>query len=266
MHQGKVMRRVKAGLTMFAACVGSLLAACATPGGSEDPGLRALWLPASQEEWRKAALRPSFKLVRSDKTSREIPGEVIGRLMRAKDKLEAAGAARAELALADTVAPNAFAFNYEGRRIVAFTLPWLDRFGQDEDGIASVLGHELAHLSLNHSAIERRKREQTAQQAGYVAGILLGLVGIPFGGTIAGNVASGYARSYTRDEERAADELGLRWAVKAGYDPCGMGRVMRSLQAMDSSMSLPWLSTHPGHDERAEYAARTAAAGGGGCK
>jgi predicted Zn-dependent protease len=253
-------------LAMFAAGVGALLAGCATPGGGEDSGLRSLWLPASQEEWRKAALRPSFKLVRSDKTSREIPGEVIGRLLRAKDKLEAAGAARADLALADASAPNAFAFTHEGRRIVAFTLPWLDRFGGDEDGIAAVLGHELAHLSLNHSNIERRKREQSAQQAGYVAGIILGLIGVPFGGTIAGNVASGYARSYTRDEERAADELGLRWAVKAGYDPCGMQRVMRSLQGLDSSLSLAWLSTHPGHDERAEYAARTASEVGHSCK
>jgi Zn-dependent protease with chaperone function len=250
---------------VLAALAGALLGGCATPGGGDDAGLRSVWLPASQEEWRKAALRPSFTLVRSDKTSREIPGAVIGRLLRAKDKLEAAGGARAELALADSAAPNAFAFNHQGRRIVAFTLPWLDRFGGDEDGIAAVLGHELAHLSLNHSALERRKREQSAQQAGYVAGVLLGLIGVPFGGTIAGNVASGYARSYTRDEERAADELGLRWAVKAGYDPCGMQRVMRTLQGLDSSLSLPWLSTHPGHEERAEYAASTAAAAGRSC-
>jgi Zn-dependent protease with chaperone function len=259
------MERQCAWRLRFAAALCLLLGGCATPGSSEDSGLRALWLPASQEEWRKAALHPSFKLTRSDKTSREIPGAVIGRVLRAKDRLEAAGGARAELALAETLAPNAFAFNYQGRRIVAFTLPWLDRFGGDEDAIAAVLGHELAHLSLNHSAIERRKREQSAQQAGYVAGILLGLVGVPFGGTIAGNVASGYARSYTRDEERAADELGLRWATKAGYDPCGMQRVMRSLQAMDGSLSLPWLSTHPGHEERAQTATEAAVAAGRAC-
>jgi predicted Zn-dependent protease len=244
----------------------ALLSGCATPGASGDSGLKSVWLPASQEEWRKAATYPKYALIRADKTRHEIPGAVLGRLLRAKDKLEAAGGARAELALADTVAPNAFAFNYQGRRIVAFTLPWLDRMGEDEDAMAAVLGHELAHLSLNHSAFERKKREDSAQKAGYVAGILLGLVGVPFGGTIAGNVAGAYSRSYTRDEERAADELGLRWAIKAGYDPCGMQRVMRMLQAMDSSMSLPWLSTHPGHDERIQYAEETAATSGRKCK
>ena len=61
---------------------------------------------------------------------------------------------------------------------------------------------------------------------------------------------------YGRDDERQADELGLRYALAGGYDVREMDDVFRSLQrvAGDDRMSvLPgWLATHPDPGERIE--------------
>jgi Zn-dependent protease with chaperone function len=247
---------------LAAAIMCLLLSACATGGGGGNK-VRDVWLPVSQDEWKAAAVKGAT-LYRSDKSaSRTVPANVIARLLRVKERLELAGSARAELALVDSEQPNAFAFNFAERQVIAFTLPWLDKLGQDPDAIAAVMGHELAHVQLGHSAAERRKREKSARETGQVAGVLLSIIGVPFGGTLAGTAASAYARSFTRDEERAADALGLQWARAAGYDPCGMQRVMKMYAGLDRETPHPWLSTHPGHEERAEYAASVARQAGG---
>jgi predicted Zn-dependent protease len=244
-----------------AAIVCVLLGACATDGGRNK--VRDVWLPRSQDEWKVAAVK-GVTLYRADKLKGPvISAPVMAGLVNAKERLERAGSAHAELALVDSDQPNAFAFSYGERRVIAFTLPWLDRLGRDPDAIAAVMGHELAHIRLGHSAAERRKRDQSAKEVGQVTGVLLSIVGIPFGGTIAGTAASAYSRSFSRDEERAADALGLQWALAAGYDPCGMERVMRMYAALGAEAPHPWLSTHPGHEERAEYAASVAREAGG---
>lgn len=243
-----------------------LLSACAT-GSDVGNKVHDVWLPEGQDGWKVAAAR-GLTLHGSDKSkTRVVPAPVVAKLIAAKERIELAGGARAELALVDSTQPNAFVFNYGKRRMVAFTLQWLDKLGHDGDAIAAVMGHELAHIHLGHSAADRRKRDKSAQEAGQVAGILLSIIGVPFGGTLAGTAASAYARSFTRDEERAADELGLKWAIAAGYDPCGMQRVMGMYDQLDRVAPHPWLSTHPGHEERAENASRMArAAGGAACQ
>jgi predicted Zn-dependent protease len=92
---------------------------------------------------------------------------------------------------------------------------------------------------------------------------VLGVLGVPFGGAIAANVATGYARSFTRDEERAADRLGVGWAVTAGYDACGMHRTLLELQKLSAAQPMPWASTHPSHEERAELVSQLAVRSGG---
>jgi len=250
------MGKARLALVAFAATLALLSAGCAGTGGGSP--LRELWVP-TQDEWRAAIAKDRVRLIRKDKSVREIPGALAGRMLAARARLEAAGAGSAELGVAETDdAPNAFAFTYQGRRIVVFTLSWLDRLGNDEDAIAAVMGHELAHLHLGHSPAQRKKREKSAQETGQIAGVLLSLAGVPFGGTIAGNTARAYARSFTRDEERAADALGLKWALAAGYDPCGIRRTVRMFESLSAGPGIPWLSTHPGHAERAESASRAA--------
>lgn len=235
----------------------AMLSGCAA-GSGQGHKIRDVWLPVSQDEWKLAAVK-DVTLYRTDKSRvAVVSANVVARLIEVKERLERAGGARAELALVDSDQPNAFAFKYVGRRVIAFTLSWLDKFGQDADAIATVMGHELAHVHLGHSAVERREREKSAREMSHVAGLLMSIVGVPFGGAIAGVAASAYERSFTRDEERAADDLGMKWSIAAGYDPCGLRRVMMMYESMDRLAPHPWLSTHPGYTERAEIASRLA--------
>jgi len=122
------------------------------------------------------------------------------------------------------------------------------------DAIAVTMGHEFAHLHLGHSGAARKEREDTARGVSNVLGTILNIAGVPFGGTIASVGVTAVARSFTRDEERAADELGLKWATGAGFDVCGKARAVRMYQSMRSGVDIPFLSTHPSYGERSDLA------------
>ena len=153
--------------------------------------------------------------------------------------------------------PNAFATTNNGRQLIALTLPMLEKIGADQDALATTLGHELAHLYLKHGEM-RRQRAESAKGVSDVLGVVLGVAGIPMGGTLANLGVGAVTSAYSREEEREADVLGLRWAMAAGYSACGSARTMQMLKTVSSSSSLPFLASHPGHDERIERANQTA--------
>ena len=170
-----------------------------------------------------------------------------------------------QVALNAGSAPNAFASTNNGVQTVSLTLSMLNEIGSDKDALATTLGHELAHLYLKHGEI-RQQRAESAKGASRVLGTVLGLAGVPLGGTLASFGVGVVTTAYSREEEREADMLGLRWAMAAGYSACGSVRTMKMLKAMSSNSSLPFLSSHPGLDERIERGNQSAmAATGQGC-
>lgn len=134
----------------------------------------------------------------------------------------------------------------------------------DEDELASVLAHEMAHVSERHIAksIEKSQIVGIGSLLGMLAGILVGTqggggdgAGAVILGTMAG--AQSMQLQYTRENERDADEYGLGFLVGAGYGPTGMMRAfekIRKLQWLSGGGDVPsYLSTHPGMEERASY-------------
>jgi predicted Zn-dependent protease len=116
----------------------------------------------------------------------------------------------------------------------------------NEAQLASVLGHEIGHVTARHS-VQQMSRQQLAS-----LGLGIGSVLSP---TIAeyGQVASlGLGLlflSYSRDHERQADDLGFRYALDTGYDTRQMITVFEMLRR-DAQLSgvgrLPeWQSSHP---------------------
>lgn len=233
-----------------------LLSALLTSGcanTSQNP-VKALWLPAEPDAWHKVPAS-GITLKHDDGSTRHVAGAVIRNVVTVKDRLEQVSGVRADLGLVDMNAPNAFAFQRQGRPVIAFSLPWLDRLGEDADAVATTMGHELAHLHLGHTGAARQQRDATAQGMSQLLGTILSIAGVPLGGTIANIGVTAYTRSFTRDEERAADEYGLRWAVAAGYDPCGRTRTMKMYQDLGTgTAAISFLSTHPGASERSDLA------------
>jgi predicted Zn-dependent protease len=119
-----------------------------------------------------------------------------------------------------------------------------------EAQLAGVLGHEIGHVTARHGA-----RQMTRQQ---IAGVGLGLgVGIIKGlGRYSGLAEQGLGLlflKYSRGDETQADELGVRYATRAGYDPREIPATYDALKQMaeKGGQSLPgFLSTHPDPGQR----------------
>jgi predicted Zn-dependent protease len=117
-----------------------------------------------------------------------------------------------------------------------------------EAQLAAVIGHEIGHVTARHSVSQMSKAR--------IARIGL-LAGSVFSPTLAGQAAKGLDAlflKYSRDDERQADDLGLRYLYAQGYDPREMPRVFEVLrrvsQAQDGERIPGWRSTHPSEEER----------------
>jgi predicted Zn-dependent protease len=147
----------------------------------------------------------------------------------------------------DDPTPNAFAL--PGGYI--FVTRGLLSLMRSEAELASVLGHEIGHVTARHS-VSMISRAQLAQIGLGVGSILSPTVARL--GDVAGAGLSLLFLSYGRDAERQADDLGFRYALETGYDVRDMVRVFAQLQrAGDAAGQSPlpsWLASHPNPAER----------------
>jgi predicted Zn-dependent protease len=129
----------------------------------------------------------------------------------------------------------------------------------DEAELASVLGHETGHVAAQHS----KKRNSAATRNGVIgvlgqvlSGVLLGNSGL--GKMIGEGIGQGaqmLTLKFSRTQEFEADDLGVTYLAKAGYDPSASSTMLASLAAQEvldaqiagrSGGSVPaWASTHP---------------------
>jgi len=147
----------------------------------------------------------------------------------------------------DDPSPNAFALP---GGYVFVTRGLLDLMNNEAE-LASVLGHEIGHVTARHS-VHQMSEQQLAQLALGVGAILSPTVAQL--GDVASQGLGLLFLKYSRDDERQADDLGFRYALNQGYDVRYMDDVFRSLQRLgDASKESPlpsWLATHPGEAER----------------
>lgn len=160
--------------------------------------------------------------------------------------------------LSDSTEINAYAQLQNNQRYIILTNGFITQFGNDPDVMAAVLGHELAHHQLGHTQPDYAKNRDaaidvTSQALGMIASYF-----IPFSGLVVGNAAKGVGLTWSRNDERSADEMGMQWAMQAGYSPCGSYRFAAKMNALGEGATITFLSTHPGNNERMENADRFA--------
>ncbi len=150
------------------------------------------------------------------------------------------------------------AFATPGGYVYLFTGMWKLIEG-DDDMIAGVLGHELAHTERRH--IKKNYEDQVKARLGLA--IILGVLGASQDWWRGVGIATDLVfLKYSRDQEEEADKLGIIYAYRAGYDPFGMSRVMEILkQVTEESGGAPpeFLSTHPSSGNRIERTRKLAA-------
>lgn len=130
----------------------------------------------------------------------------------------------------------------------------------DEDGLAIVIGHEVAHALMRHHGEQLADRLAVGTATtvgGAIAGAIIGgrnnrAAGAAAGAglAIAGNVL---LLSFSRTQESEADRVGLILAAHAGYDPraaVGLWQRMRDSSRNRGGRPPEFLSTHPAEDTR----------------
>lgn len=160
---------------------------------------------------------------------------------------------RLELVVLDNPTLNAFAV--PGGIVGVHT--GLVEAAQSEDELASVVAHELAHLSQRHYAaqIDQQRRNQPFLLAAMLGSLLIAAADSQGGtaalsSTIAANQASMLA--FSRQNEREADYIGMQTLTAAGFDPAAMPKMFSRLQANARFGSKPpeFLLTHPVTESR----------------
>lgn len=143
----------------------------------------------------------------------------------------------------------------------------------NEAELAAVLGHEVGHVAARHA----KKRQQAATQNS-----IIGVLGTIASAVLLGDSALGQLGQkvfsegsqlltlrYSRGQETQADNLGISYLKKAGYDPRAMSTVLQSLanqnaleaRLMGSTTRVPeWASTHPDPASRVRTALAAAGA------
>jgi predicted Zn-dependent protease len=124
----------------------------------------------------------------------------------------------------------------------------------DEAELATVVGHEIGHVTNRHS-VQQISKAQLAQ-LGLGIGSILSSDIARFGQLASAGLSILFLK-YSRDAENQADQAGFRYALQQGYDVREMAKVMETLdrisQTSDGGKLPEWLATHPNPGNRIKH-------------
>jgi predicted Zn-dependent protease len=150
--------------------------------------------------------------------------------------------------------PQVNAFCLPRGKIVVFTgiLP----VAKTEAGLATVMGHEMAHATARHGS--ERVFQQKATQT-LLTGVQFSLGDMSYEqqraimGAIGAGAQYGILMPFGRDHESEADAIGLIYMARAGYDPREAVAFWQRMDEHAGGQNPPeFMSTHPSHDTRVQ--------------
>jgi len=155
-----------------------------------------------------------------------------------------------EVSVVESSQVNAFCL--PGGKIVVYT--GIIPVAKNDAGLATVMGHEMAHATLRHGS-ERLLKQKTTNAL---------LTGVSFSlgdmepeqqravmGAIGAGAQYGFLLPFSRDHESEADAVGLAYMARAGYDPReAVGFWERMGEAGGGGAPPEFMSTHPASNTR----------------
>ena len=173
----------------------------------------------------------------------------VDRFMRANGMTEEADNYKWEFNLVEDEQMNAWCL--PGGKVVFYTgiLPVC----QNTDGIAAVMGHEIAHAFAKHG--QERMTSSYGQQLGGIA-VAIGTSGQSSDTQYLWNSIYGMGSqmgmlAYSRTHETEADKLGMVFMTMAGYNPEESIRLWQRMKVQSKGGAPPeFMSTHPSNDTR----------------
>ncbi|MGI9272551.1 MAG: M48 family metallopeptidase [Woeseiaceae bacterium] len=155
-----------------------------------------------------------------------------------------------EMAIFEVDSVNAFAM--PGGKIGV--MEGILKAAQNQHQLAAVIGHEIAHVTAEHSN-ERASRGKLSGVGIQVAAVLLG--GGHRGATYTAyealnqGAAFGIMLPFSRNQESEADVIGLKYMARAGFDPRQAVPLWQNMEAVaGGNKPAEFMSTHPSSDKR----------------
>jgi predicted Zn-dependent protease len=158
-----------------------------------------------------------------------------------------------EMAILETNELNAFVM--PGGKIVIFE--GILRAARDQHQLAAVIGHEIAHVTAEHTKRKLLQGGKGMEVGIQVAAVLLG------GGNYGAQYTAqemlnqgamyGLLLPYKRGQETEADVIGLEFMAKAGFDPRAAVPLWQNMEKQSGGEGpAEFASTHPSPDNRIE--------------
>ena len=234
-----------------------VLAGLAAPGCSTNPvtGKRQLILISRDQE---IAMGEEASGQFEEQFGGKVPDEQLLQYVRTVGGKVAAHSDRPmpyEFTLVSSDVPNAFAL--PGGKV--FITAGLLRRMTNERQLAAVLGHEIGHVAARHN-VAGMQRQTSAAILVEIAAALAGQDKAEATKAVGEVVAGMASMKYSRDDEYQADQIGVRYMARAGYNPWGMVElldVLYSLHESEPGSLEEMFQTHPLTSKRIEAAKST---------
>lgn len=236
------MRRVRGSATAVSALTGlAFLTACTSAPVTE----RSQFIIVSEAEAAQLGA-DAYQQIRSEKPVSNDPA--MNQAVREIGQRIAAVAGdpgyKWEFTVFEDPSPNAFAL--PGGKVGVYT--GLFKVAQNENQLAAVMAHEIAHAVARHSA-ERMSRQMALQGGLAVAGAA-SATAAQYAQVLAQAATLGVVLPFSRQQEAEADEIGLTYMARAGYDPRAAIELWQNFAAYGGDRPPEFLSTHPSPDNR----------------
>ncbi len=148
---------------------------------------------------------------------------------------------------------NAFAM--PGGKVGIYT--GILRIIQNDDELAVVIGHEIAHVAARHSN-ERFSQKSLTSIFLRIGSVALSVVGLGYYesqavlSAVGAGAELGLMLPYSRKHENEADAIGLLYTAESGYDPHAAITFWERVEALSKKDGAPpeFLSTHPAGETR----------------
>ena len=141
--------------------------------------------------------------------------------------------------------PNAFAL--PGGKVGVHT--GMFKVARNDAQLAAVMGHEIAHATAHHVS-ERMSREALVQTGLGVIGATT--TGANYADLLAAAATLGVVLPFSRAQEAEADEIGMIYMARAGYDPRAAVDLWRNMASAGGETPPEFMSTHPANETRIE--------------
>lgn len=231
---------------LFAALAVILTAACSTVPYTG----RSQFNIVGQQEELTLGRSAAGQMMRSERPSQDQAEiDAVNRVGRAIASVANMPRAQWEFHVIDKSEPNAFCLPGG----IIFVYSGIFNYARNEDQLAAVISHEVAHALARHGA-ERMSQQLAIALPGVAVATVIGtgspVLGQAFSRVYGIGTQVGYALPHSRDQEYEADRIGLILMAKAGYDPEAAVSFWQNMRQAGGSKPPEFLSTHPAGDNR----------------